>query len=39
LLLVVDINNLEGSYPSDVINKINDKELDIFIVVNKVDSI
>ena len=35
----MDFNNLKGSYPTELIKFINEKELDYVVAVNKIDSI
>ena len=35
----MDFNNLTGSYPTELIKFINEKELDYVVAVNKIDSI
>ena len=39
LLYVIAINDLKGGYADDLVHRINEKELDYFIVVNKIDTL
>lgn len=39
LLYVMDVNDIKGGYAADLVSKINEKELDYFIVINKVDTL
>jgi ribosome biogenesis GTPase A len=39
VILVLDINDLVGSFNFDIVDNINRKNLDYFIVVNKIDTI
>ena len=38
-LFVMDFNDIHGSYANDIIQKIKEKELDLMVVVNKIDTI
>lgn len=39
ILYVLDINDIRGGYAEDIISKVNEKELDYLLVINKIDTL